>query len=100
VGLTGVWIGNKKICAFGVQCSRWVTMHGFAFNVNPDLIYFEAIVPCGIRDHGVTSLAEQLGEIPDLVLVKQRLRYHFGDLFEVDVRDVSTIPEWIPPTIR
>jgi len=93
-GLTGTWIGEKKICAFGVKCSRWVTMHGFAFNVNPDLAYFQAIVPCGIRDHGVTSLAEELGETPDMNLVKRRLRHHFADLFEVDVREVPSIPEW------
>jgi lipoyl(octanoyl) transferase len=92
--LTGTWIGEKKICAFGVKCSRWVTMHGFAFNVNPDLAYFQAIVPCGIRDHGVTSLAEELGETPDMNLVKRRLRHHFADLFEVDVREVPSIPEW------
>jgi lipoate-protein ligase B len=57
----------------------------------------EAIVPCGIRDHGVTSLAEQLGETPDMALVKRRLRYHFADLFEVDVREVPSIPEWTIP---
>lgn len=96
-GLTGAWIGDAKICAFGVKCSRWVTMHGFAFNVDPDLAYYDAIVPCGIRDHSVTSLAAQLGEKPDIQLVKRRLRYHFADLFEVDVREVPSIPERVIP---
>ena len=55
-GLTGVWIGEKKIAAFGIRSSRWVTMHGFGFNVNTDLSYFGHIVPCGISDKAVTSL--------------------------------------------
>lgn len=63
--LTGVWVDvnqqPKKICAFGVRCSHWVTMHGFALNINTDLKYFEYIIPCGIEDKGVTSLAEVLG---------------------------------------
>ncbi len=96
-GLTGVWVDDAKICAFGVKCSRWVTMHGFAFNVNPNLAYFDVIVPCGIRDHGVTSLAELLDETPDLHLVKRRLLYHFADLFESDIREVPSLPELAVP---
>lgn len=57
-GLTGVWVDDDKICAMGVRLSRWVTMHGFAFNLNPDMTYFDSIIPCGIFEYGVTSLQE------------------------------------------
>ena len=57
-GLTGVWVGDDKICAMGVRLSRWVTMHGFAFNLNPDMTYFDGMIPCGIFEYGVTSLQE------------------------------------------
>ncbi len=60
-GLTGVWVGNEKITAIGIAVSKWVTWHGFALNVSPDLSFFNYIVPCGIRDKGVTSLQEILG---------------------------------------
>ncbi len=59
-GMTGVWIGNEKICAMGVRLSRWVTMHGFALNVDPDMTYFQGMIPCGIREKGVTSLSRLL----------------------------------------
>ena len=61
-GLTGVWVGDEKIAALGVRISRWVTMHGFALNVNPDLSFYDGIIPCGIFDHGVTSMEQLLGE--------------------------------------
>lgn len=90
-GLTGVWLDwneplkARKICAFGIRASRWVTMHGFAFNVNTDLGYFENIVPCGITDKGVTSLAKELGREVDITEVKARLRLELADLFDVEL---------------
>ncbi|MEO8590291.1 MAG: lipoyl(octanoyl) transferase LipB [Flavobacteriales bacterium] len=90
-GLTGVWLDGtdpfkaRKICAFGIRASRWVTMHGFAFNVNTDLGFFENIVPCGIADKGVTSMAKELGGPVDIEEVKQRLRLELADLFDVEL---------------
>lgn len=91
-GETGVWLDvgtpfARKICAMGVRASRWVTMHGFAFNVNADLGYFDNIIPCGIRDKAVTSLNLELGrdQIP-LEEVKEKVVYHFNRLFEAEVR--------------
>ena len=87
--LTGVWLDwteplkARKICAFGIRASRWVTMHGFEFNVNTDLGFFENIVPCGITDKGVTSMAKELGGEVDIEEVKQRLRLELADLFDV-----------------
>jgi lipoyl(octanoyl) transferase len=80
-GLTGVWVGEEKICAMGIRCSRWVTMHGFAFNVNTDLSYFDHIVPCGIRDKNVTGLNKILGRTVDLDEVKSRISHHFSEQF-------------------
>jgi lipoyl(octanoyl) transferase len=91
-GETGVWIepGNfgkeRKIAAFGVRCSRWITMHGFAFNVNTDLQYFEGIIPCGIKNKKVTSLARELGQRVELLEVKRKLKDHFEDIFEAELR--------------
>lgn len=86
-GLTGVWLGDaaneneRKICALGVKTSRWVTMHGLAFNVNTDLNYFNHIVPCGIDDKAVTSLQQELGRPIDMEEVKQHMKKHLTSLF-------------------
>lgn len=85
-GLTGVWIDGegtnpRKIAALGVKCSRWVTMHGFAFNVNADLTYFGHIIPCGISDKAVTSMHLELGRAVPQDEVKQRLLGHLGTVF-------------------
>ncbi len=89
-GETGVWldVGTKKarkICAFGVKSSRWVTMHGFAFNVNCDLSYFENIIPCGISDKNVTSLEKEKGFKINIAEVKNKLKDHLIDLFEIEI---------------
>jgi lipoyl(octanoyl) transferase len=90
-GSTGVWLDAdvkgkaRKICAMGVRCSRWVTMHGFALNVNTDLRYFDYIVPCGITDKSVTSLQRELGREVDEQEVKDILRREFGTVFEAEI---------------
>jgi lipoyl(octanoyl) transferase len=92
-GLTGVWIGEKKICAMGIRCSRWVTMHGFALNVNTDLNYFNHIIPCGITDKKVTSLKQLLGHTVDEQEVKAHLIRHMQDVFDITITKVNTLPE-------
>ncbi|MFD2743123.1 MULTISPECIES: lipoyl(octanoyl) transferase LipB [Sphingobacterium] len=89
-GFTGVWIDAdndraRKICAMGVRASRWVTMHGFAFNVNADLNYFGHIVPCGIDDKDVTSMQRELGYALDMEAVKAKLKGHIASLFEMEL---------------
>ena len=89
-GETGVWIEAdnilkaRKICAMGVRCSRWVTMHGWGFNVNSDLNYFNNIIPCGIKDKEVTSLNKELGRQIDVIEIKEKLKCNFLKLFEAD----------------
>ncbi|MGE3844520.1 MAG: lipoyl(octanoyl) transferase LipB [Vicinamibacterales bacterium] len=80
-GLTGVWVGDEKIAAIGVRIARWVTSHGFALNVTPDLNYFRLIVPCGITDRGVTSLARLLGRDVDMNEVEAIVEREFRDVF-------------------
>jgi lipoyl(octanoyl) transferase len=84
-GLTGVWVGDLKIGAIGVRISRWITSHGFAFNVNTDLDRFNLIVPCGIADRGVTSLARLLGRGVPLDEVEDVLARHFGAVFDLEL---------------
>ena len=90
-GETGVWIDAdnplkaRKICAMGVRASRWVTMHGFALNVNVDLNYFGNIVPCGISNKAVTSMNKELGMEVNLEEVTTKLKKHFSNLFECEL---------------
>lgn len=94
-GLTGVWLDHihqknpRKICALGVKSSRWVTMHGFAFNVNANLSYFEHIIPCGIRDKAVTSMHVELGQPVDEREVKERLKQHLARIFEMELQELT-----------
>ena len=90
-GETGVWIEpgvpgkERKICAIGVRCSRWITMHGFAFNVNTDLSYFNNIIPCGIVNKQVTSMQKELGHPLDLQEVKNKVKTNFEKVFEAEL---------------
>jgi lipoyl(octanoyl) transferase len=83
--LNGAWIGDRKIGAVGVRISRWVTMHGFAFNVTTDLSHFGVIVPCGITDKGVTSLASELGRDVPIDEALAHLEQHFADVFAAEL---------------
>lgn len=88
-GATGVWLDAdkpglaRKICAIGIRTSRWVTMHGFAFNVNSDLSYFELINPCGFTDKKATSMEKELGRKMDMEEVKNRVKHHLSELFQM-----------------
>jgi len=89
-GETGVWLdvgkaSARKICALGVRSSRWVTMHGFAFNINSDLSYFGNIIPCGISDKSVTSLSKELNKHVDIEEVKDKLKKHLVNLFKMEL---------------
>ena len=94
-GLTGVWLdyeqgrNPRKICALGVKSSRWVTMHGFAFNVNVEVDYFSNIVPCGIPDKAVTSLHLEIGQKVDEREVKEKLKQHLAQQFEMELETVT-----------
>ncbi len=91
-GETGVWLEPesqsraRKICAIGVRSSRWVTMHGFAFNINTDLSYFDLIIPCGIQGKQVTSLQKELGRPIDMNEVKEKIIKHFVELFGAEIK--------------
>ncbi len=90
-GLTGIWVDYKnserarKICAIGIHTGRWVTMHGFGFNINTNLEYFDYIIPCGIVDKGVTSMQEELGQALDFEQVKQVVKTKFAEVFDINL---------------
>lgn len=90
-GSTGVWLEPgipgkaRKICAMGVRCSRWITMHGFALNVNSDMRYFDYIVPCGITDKAVTSIEKEIGQKVDMQEVEEYIRQEFAHVFEAEI---------------
>jgi lipoyl(octanoyl) transferase len=96
-GLTGVWIDYKrmknprKICAIGVKSSRWITMHGFAFNVNTNLDYFDYIVPCGIRDKSVTSISRELNKEVDMVKIEELIKNHLSELFDFELKEMNPV---------
>ena len=90
---TGVWLDDRKICAIGIKVSRWITMHGFAFNVNTDLKYFSGIIPCGITDKDVTSLNRELQKEIPLNGVKEKIIHHFDVIFNYDQIEFKTKEE-------
>ncbi|MGA1368531.1 MAG: lipoyl(octanoyl) transferase LipB [Blastocatellia bacterium] len=97
----GVWVNGEKLAALGIRVSRWVTMHGFALNVTTNLDYFRLIVPCGIRDHGVTSLERLLGRPVDPAVVIDQVVSHFGDVFgrqmeRCDIPSGASLSEPLP----
>ena len=85
---TGVWIENRKIAAIGIKISNWISMHGFAFNVNTDLQLYDGIIPCGISDKEVTSLAKELGKEIEIEIVKEKLLKNFTEVFQYDKVEV------------
>ena len=96
-GFSGAWIGDEKIGAIGVRISRWITSHGFAFNVTTDINFFNLIVPCGIADRGVTSLAARLGHAPAMSEVEDRFVDHFAAVFDRQAR-ASVASAVVSPT--
>jgi lipoyl(octanoyl) transferase len=96
-GETGVWIDagikgkERKICAIGVRSSRWITMHGFALNVNTDLDYFNFIIPCGIQDKQVTSLQKELGRTVDFEEAKEKVKQNFEKVFNAELRTIDKV---------
>lgn len=100
-GLTGVWVNDEKIAAIGIKVSRWVTMHGFAFNINTDLSYFQKIIPCGIRDKGVTSLQKIFNRKIDINQVKKVLVENFLYIFNYNsFEEFGTIEEFLSSSLE
>lgn len=100
-GLTGVWVNDEKIAAIGIKVSRWVTMHGFAFNINTDLSYFQKIIPCGIRDKGVTSLQKIFNRKIDINQVKKVLVENFLHIFNYNsFEEFGTIEEFLSSSLE
>ncbi len=101
-GETGVWLDNdiagreRKICAMGIRCSRWITMHGFALNVNTDLSYFSNIIPCGIVNKQVTSMERELGSKVDFEEVKEKLKRNFEKVFDVEIISAHALQHQAP----
>jgi lipoate-protein ligase B len=91
-GLTGVWVGGEKVAAIGVRVRRWVTTHGFALNVDPDLDHFAGIIPCGLRDRGVTSLARLLGAPPPAGEVERAVVAAYATVFQVQFERAAPPP--------
>ena len=99
VEYTGVWVGDDKVAAIGVRVSKWVTSHGFALNVDPDLSYFANIVPCGIRGRGVTSLTRLLGRAVTRQEVEPIILRHFSEVFDVSFGDDREARKWLADSI-
>ena len=91
-GFSGAWLGDEKIGAIGVRISRWITSHGFAFNVSTDIDFFNLIVPCGISDKGVTSLKAKLGRTPAMTEVEDRFVEHFAGVFDRHPQEAAASP--------
>jgi lipoyl(octanoyl) transferase len=87
---TGVWVGDEKICAIGIKISKWVTMHGLAFNINNDLSFFDRIIPCGIFHKGVTSLKKIHGKESDFDSISKLVMRKFQEVFKVKIEDISS----------
>ncbi|WP_290662316.1 lipoyl(octanoyl) transferase LipB [Ignavibacterium sp.] len=99
-GYTGVWIDDKKIAAIGIKISRWVTMHGFAFNVNTNLDLFDGIIPCGISDKSVTSLQKELEKEIPIDEVKEKLLHHFMNEFNYNTIEFISKKSLLNPTLK
>jgi lipoyl(octanoyl) transferase len=86
---TGVWVGNNKICAIGIKVTRWITMHGFALNINTNMDFFNGIIPCGIKNKGVTSLKNELNKQIEIELVKKSLLQKFYEIFDYNELEIQ-----------